>query len=153
MVKKSDGLAGRLTDGELATSILESANQIWLAGIGAFAVAQTEGGKTFDSFVKEGEKVQERTKKVAGEKLSEVREKAIGAWDQIEDVFEGRVARALRGLSVPHKRDVDVLTKRVAELTAAVQELSGKTARSKPMAQAAPPKPKTTKARPVAAHP
>jgi poly(hydroxyalkanoate) granule-associated protein len=153
MVKKSDGLASRLTDGELATSILESANQIWLAGIGAFAVAQTEGGKTFDIFVKEGEKVQERTKKVAGEKLSEVREKAIGAWDQIEDVFEGRVARALRGLSVPHKRDVDALTKRVAELTAAVQELSGKTARSKPMAQAVPPKPKTTKARSAPAHP
>jgi poly(hydroxyalkanoate) granule-associated protein len=153
MVKKSDGLAGRLTDGELATSILESANQIWLAGIGAFAVAQTEGGKTFDTFVKEGEKVQERTKKLAGEKLSEVREKAIETWDQIEDVFEGRVARALRGLSVPHKRDIDVLTKRVAELTAAVQELSSKTARSKPAAPAAAPKPKTTKAHPTAAHP
>ncbi len=154
MVKKSDGLAGRLTDGELADSILESANQIWLAGIGAFAVAQTEGGKTFDTFVKEGEKVQERTKKVAGEKLSEVRERAIETWDKLEDVFEGRVARALRGLSVPHKRDIDVLAKRVSDLTAAVQELSGKTARPKPTTHTAPPKPKAkiVKAPPVATH-
>jgi poly(hydroxyalkanoate) granule-associated protein len=80
MAKKSDGLTGRLTDGELATSILESANQIWLAGIGAFAVAQSEGGKTFDTFVKEGEKVQERAKKVAGQKLTEVKDMAIDTW-------------------------------------------------------------------------
>lgn len=153
MVRKSDGLASRLTDGELATSVLESANQIWLAGLGAFAVAQTEGGKAFETFVKEGEKVQERTKKVAGAKLSEVKEKAMGAWDQLEEVFEGRVARALRGLSVPHKRDVDALTKRVAELTAAVQELSGKTDGAKPAAHTASRKPKTaTKVSSAATH-
>ena len=52
MVKKSDSFAGRLTDNELANSILESANQIWLAGLGAFATAQEEGSKAFDTFVK-----------------------------------------------------------------------------------------------------
>ena len=152
MVKKSDNLAGRLTDGELATSILESANQIWLAGLGAFATAQEEGSKAFDSFVKEGERVQDRAKKAAGDKLDEVREKAVGAWDKLEDVFEGRVSRALRNLSVPHKRDVDSLTRRVAELTTAVEELSAKTPRVKPPVHVAAVKPKTARPRPAATH-
>jgi hypothetical protein len=77
-------------------------------------------------------------------------------------------------LSVPHKRDVDALAKRVAELITAVEELSGKkAARAKPPVRAAAakpktspvhaaaakpktnpkPKPKTVKARPVATHP
>jgi len=154
MVKKSDSFAGRLTDNELANSILESANQIWLAGLGAFATAQEEGSKAFDTFVKEGEHVQTRAKKAAGARLDEVREQVVDTWDKLEDVFEGRVSRALRSLSVPHKRDIDALTKRVAELTAAVEELSGKTAtRAKPPAHvAAAAKPKAAKASAAATH-
>jgi len=129
MVEKSDNFAKRLTDSELATSIVESANQIWLAGLGAFAMAHEEGGNAFDKFVKHGKDVQERARKSAEGKLDEAREKVAGTWDRLEEVFEGRVARALRGLSVPRKHDIDVLAKRVAELTEAVEALSGKPAR------------------------
>ncbi len=38
----------------LAGSVKESAQQIWLAGMGAFAKAQAEGGKVFEALVKEG---------------------------------------------------------------------------------------------------
>jgi poly(hydroxyalkanoate) granule-associated protein len=153
MVKKSGSFTDRLTDGELATSILESANQIWLAGLGAFAVAQEEGSKAFDTFVKEGEAVQKRAKKVAGEKLDEVKDKATDAWDKLEDVFEGRVAQALRSLSVPHKKDIDVLAKRVAALTEAVEELSAKTTtRAKPPVHVVAAKPRVAKTPPAATH-
>ena len=54
MVEKSGSIAKRLSDSELATSIVESANQIWLAGLGAFAMAHEEGGSAFDKFVKHG---------------------------------------------------------------------------------------------------
>ncbi len=47
---------------DLAVKIRESANQIWLAGLGAFSKAQQEGVNMFDALVAEGEKVQERTK-------------------------------------------------------------------------------------------
>ena len=36
-----------------AQVIKESAGQIWLAGLGAFAKAQEEGGKIFEALVKE----------------------------------------------------------------------------------------------------
>ena len=39
-------------------------------------------------------------------------------------MFEERVSRALSSLGVPTKKDIDKLTKRVAELTALVQKLT-----------------------------
>ena len=116
MPKKLKELASEATENQLTMRIRESANQIWLAGLGAFAKAQQEGAKVFESLVEEGEKVQERTKTVADERIAEMRAKATGTWDKLEQVFEDRVARALNSLSVPSRQDIDVLTKRVAEL-------------------------------------
>jgi len=130
MVRKLESLASRMTDRELAASVLESANKIWLAGLGAFAVAQEEGTKAFDLLVKQGEGIQERARKAAGSKIAEVGEQASDAWNKIEHVFEGRVAKALHSLSVPSKKDIDGLSKRVAELTAVVNKLAGKGDRS-----------------------
>jgi poly(hydroxyalkanoate) granule-associated protein len=123
MVKKLKALADA-NDTQLIATIRESANQIWLAGLGAFAKAQEEGGKVFETLVKEGEEVQERARKVADDKITEVKSKATESWDKLEQVFEDRVARALNSLSVPSKRDIDALSERVHELTAATKKLS-----------------------------
>ncbi len=123
MVKKLKALAAA-NDTQLVATIRESANQIWLAGLGAFAKAQEEGGKMFDALVKEGEEVQDRARKVADDKFTEVKSKATEGWDKLEQVFEDRVARALHSLSVPSKRDIDALSERVHELTAATKKLS-----------------------------
>lgn len=109
---------------QLAATVKESAQQIWLAGLGAFAKAQEEGGKVFEALVKEGESMHKKTKQVADEKISSVTGRAVDTWDRLEQVFEDRVARALSSLGVPTKKEIDKLSKRVAELTAAVQALS-----------------------------
>ena len=124
MPKKLKELATEATENQLAVKIRESANQIWLAGLGAFSKAQQEGVKMFEGLVAEGEKVQERTKTAADERLAEVKEKATGAWDKFEKVFEDRVARALHALNVPTHKDVDVLSKRIHELTVITKKLS-----------------------------
>ena len=126
MTKKLTELATETaeTQAQLAAKIRESANQIWLAGLGAFSKAQQEGVKMFEALVAEGQVVQERTKSAADERIAEVREKATGAWDKLEQVFEERVARALHSLSVPSRKDIDVLSKRVAELTEIAKKLS-----------------------------
>ena len=113
------------TENQLAVRVRESATQIWLAGLGAFSKAQHEGAKMFEALVAEGEKVQERTKVAADERLAEVRAKASGTWDKLEQVFEDRVARALNRLNVPSRKDIDVLSQRVAELTEIAKKLSG----------------------------
>ena len=123
MAKKLKEIA-ESSDSQLATKIKDSANQIWLAGLGAFAKAQAEGGKVFDALVQEGEAKQNRARKTAEDTLSDVKSKATGTWDKLEQVFEDRVARALHSLSVPTRKDVDTLAKRVAELTKVAEKLS-----------------------------
>jgi len=124
MPKKLKELATEATENQLAVKIRESANQIWLAGLGAFSKAQQEGVKMFEGLVAEGEKVQERTKTEADERLAEGKEKVTGAWNKLEKVFEDRVGRALHAFNVPTHKDVDVLSKRVHELTVITKKLS-----------------------------
>jgi len=131
-------------DSQLSATIRESAQQIWLAGLGAFAKAQREGNKVFDALVRQGESIQQKTRKVAEDKVTEMAAKATGTWDKLEQVFENRVARSLHSLGVPTRNDVAALAKRVAELKAAVDKLNGgaatkpKRAAAKPVRRAAP---------------
>ncbi len=118
-----------VSDNQLATTIRDSTQQIWLAGLGAFAKAQQEGGKVFDALVKEGESLQQKTKQLADERVAAMAGRAADTWDRLEQVFEDRVARALGSLGVPSKKEIDKLSKRVAELTAAVQALAEPAAR------------------------
>ena len=127
MQKRLKELAAETTESqlaELAVKIRDSANQIWLAGLGAFSKAQEEGVNLFEALVAEGEKVQERTKVAADERLTEVKEKVTRTWDKLDKVFEDRVGRALHALNVPTHKDIDVLSKRVHELTVITKKLS-----------------------------
>ena len=132
--KKASSPAG-MFDSALASAVKDSAQQIWLAGMGAFAKAQAEGGKVFDALVKEGVSLQRKTQAVAEEKLgdvtgkmssmaSEVTSKAGASWDKLENIFEERTAKALGKLGVPTAKDVAELSRRVEELSAAVARLS-----------------------------
>ncbi len=127
MQKRLKELAAETTESqlaELAVKIRDSANQIWLAGLGAFSKAQEEGVNMFEALVAEGEKVQERTKVAADERLTEVKEKVTRTWDKLDKVFEDRVGCALHALNVPTRKDIDVLSKRVHELTVMTKKLS-----------------------------
>lgn len=143
MAKKLKSLAA---DTNLSETIRDSAQQIWLAGLGAFAKAQAEGNKVFDALVREGESIQSKTRKVAEDKVTEMAAKATGTWDKLEQVFENRVAKALGSLGVPTKSDIEALTKRVAQLTAEVEKLNGPstkvTVSAKPAAARRPASPK-----------
>ncbi len=138
MVKKLKALA-KDEDKQLASAVRTSAHQIWQAGLGAFAKAQEEGGRVFSKLVKEGTDLQNRTKKMAGDKVSDVTgtvtkvaegvgKQASGSWDKLEQVFEDRVARALGSIGVPTQKDIHALTRRVEQLSKVVADLAGKKA-------------------------
>ena len=50
----------------LSKNLSESAQQVWLAGVGAFGRAQAEGSKLFETLVKEGLSLEQTTRKLAG---------------------------------------------------------------------------------------
>lgn len=125
----------------LSRSLSESAQQIWLAGVGAFGRAQAEGTKLFEGLVKEGVNLEQHARKFAGgqaevvrdvveSKVGQARERAVDTWDRLEKVFEERVHKALVKLDVPGRADVASLSRRVDGLTAELRRAEGKSAKS-----------------------
>ena len=147
MVKKLRAMADKkntagkgMFDSALAGSVKESAQQIWLAGMGAFAKAQAEGKQVFDALVKEGAALQKRTQNVAEEKFGDVTTKMTSMaddvtakagkqWDKLESIFEERTAKAMKKLGVPSSRDVQALMDRIDALSAQVAGRSRPTAK------------------------
>ena len=161
--KRGDKHDDMRDDSELAGAVRLSAAQIWQAGLGAFAKAQEEGGRVFSKLVQEGTELQQRTRAMAADKADKVSEvgdgvhkvaeglgkQAAGSWDKLEQVFEDRVARALATIGVPTQKELDALSVRVAQLSQAVAELSGKKApapKTPPVKSAAPRKSAVKKA-------
>ena len=125
-----------LLGNQFTHNVRDFARQIWLAGLGAFARAQDEGGRFFETLVQEGQAVDAQMKKTAGEKIepgeveivkgkvAEIRERATGAWNKLEEVFQARVARALRRLGVPSRDDIQQLFQQIDLLSQNIQELT-----------------------------
>ena len=126
-------------------SIVESAQHIWLAGLGAFAKAQDEGTRLFEALVREGVALEQKTRKLTTGKAEEargaveaavgqVRERSQETWDKLEKVFETRVSRALNRLGVPGSTELKGLTSRVEELAREVSKLNARSS-TKPAAK------------------
>jgi poly(hydroxyalkanoate) granule-associated protein len=138
----------------LGQSVLDSAQKIWLAGLGAFSRARSEGDGVFNTLVEQGKGLRERARGAADEAMKTVRtqadatfNQAQGQWDKLEQVFEERVSRSLNRLGVMTRQELDDLSRQVRELNANVEAMmrsqSGKAARS---AKAAPKRKRAAKA-------
>lgn len=114
----------------------ESAQQIWLAGVGAFGRAQSQGSRLFDTLVKEGSRVEQR----AGSRASKVRdaigggvqgakERATDAFERADQSIRTRVKGALQSLEVPTRRELGALIDRVDSLNSQLRQHNGKTAK------------------------
>ena len=104
---------------DMSQRMKDSAQHIWLAGLGAFAKAQEEGSKVFENLVKEGSHLQQTTQQ-AQAKMTEAAEKvgqmASGQMDKLETIFEERVAKALKSMGLPSAEEVAALQARVEQL-------------------------------------
>ncbi len=128
--EKVAAMASNLAEQPSAKQVMDSAQQIWLAGLGAFAKAKNEGGKVFDTLVKQGEQIEKHTRTVAEATIETAREQASktiglasGKFDKLEQVFEDRVHKSLNRLGVLTSKDVEALSGQVAELSEAVRAL------------------------------
>ena len=153
-----------------AAPVVDSAREIWLAGLGAFSYAQNESGKIieqgnklFEKLVAEGVKLEKKGRNVAESavggfkeemesKVGAVRKQAADNWDKLETIFENRVARVLGQLGVPTAEDVKKLSERVQTLASKVTAM---TQSEKPAkgAAAKPAAPKPVAKKPAAAKP
>jgi len=118
---------------QMSEHMKNSAQQIWQAGLGAFAKAQEEGSKVFEALVKDGSQFQETTLQAqakmaeaaakASAMASDMGQRASGQFDRLEGIFEERVAKALHSMGLPNAQDMADLQARVAALEAEVKAL------------------------------
>ena len=119
---------------ELPKELKDSVNKVWLAGLGALAMAEEEGSKLFKSLVKKGEEYEVKGKAEIGKEFGklkeivvEVRGKAGKALEEVSgkvgDKLDDQVSAALARLGVPSKDEIATLTARVEELTTLVEKL------------------------------
>ena len=117
----------------MSEQMKNSAQQIWQAGLGAFAKAQEEGSKVFETLVKDGSKFQETTLQAqakmaeaaakASAMAGDMGQRASGQFDRLEGIFEERVAKALHSMGLPNAQDMADLQARVDTLEAEVKAL------------------------------
>ena len=126
--------AEKKTGPQFSSAVKDSAQQIWLAGLGAFSRAQEEGSKVFEALVKEGVFIQRKTHANAEEKIAEaasrltglasdIQAKAGNRWDKLENIFEERVAKALSKLGVPSMTEMNALTARIDQLEKSLRQM------------------------------
>jgi poly(hydroxyalkanoate) granule-associated protein len=125
----------------------ESANEIWLAGLGAFNFVGEEGSRLFQELVEKGREFEDEHE---GGRLSRFTERAMGlkedarnALNKVTSPIEDGLSATMQRLGMPTRTEIVKLTHRVEELTRIVQQAKKVKAESpaKPKA-AARPKPK-----------
>ncbi len=140
---------------QFAEQLRTSAQQVWLAGVGAFARAQEEGGKLFDALVREGSALQgkpaeagDRIAQAASRMADMASEFSAKAGDRLEGMFDKRVAKAVGNLGLAATEDVERLAARVEELERTVARLAARPAAPRRRAARTESKPAAPRARP-----
>lgn len=126
---------------DVQNEVVQSAQKIWLAGIGALATAEEEGSKLFNSLVKKGEGYEAQGKRRVGDVRARVEQivgQAEGSIEKMGDAFDEKVAETINRLGVPSRNEIAQLTKSVEELTVKVDSL--KATPKQPQAKANPKK-------------
>ena len=137
--KKGKGKRAAAPSRGALANVIDTGQQIWLAGLGAVARAQREGPKLFEALVMEGSEFQDQQRENVQERTTEawqqlratldtrtagVRGKATETMDNLEGILQTRVLKALQQLGVPTSQEIDALARKVKELNRSVQALT-----------------------------
>ena len=120
-----------------AFASIDSAQRVWLAGLGAISKARAEGGKVAEvladqaqALVVEGRKIEARVKAAAVERAREARAVAkaraaatLVSLGKLEGAFQAGVGKTLNTFGIPSSAQMRELTARMAELQASLSQL------------------------------
>lgn len=101
----------------------EQAHNIWLAGLGAWAQAQAEGSKMFETLVRDGLNLQRQTQASLAQATEQFTAMTAKASKGLNGVFEQRVAQSMARMGIPGTEEWSHMLTRMAELEARVQQL------------------------------
>jgi len=111
---------------DVRSDLKESAHRIWLAGLGALAMAGEEGKALFETLVERGTAFEGRSARhveKVKDKVADVKANLTQTWEQVQAGLDERVAKTLDRLGVPSRGEIANLTKRVEDLTRTIEKL------------------------------
>lgn len=120
----------------LSQSAVNTMQEVWLAGLGALAIAQREGRRQFESLVKQGLDIENQLRKLATPQFEraaqsmmaaaeEMSGRAQSTWKEMQKLMAGQVERVMSaGLGAVGTPDVRALMKRVEETMSNVQSIA-----------------------------
>lgn len=71
--------------------------------------------------------VVEKHVRTVEDRVDDVREKATGTWDRLENMFDERVSGALRRLGIHRRDEIEAMERRIQALEAELQRLREQT--------------------------
>jgi poly(hydroxyalkanoate) granule-associated protein len=128
--------AAARTLGQVPADVVDAAQRVWVAGLGALMMAQKEGGKLFAALVEQGLALEKAgltpsaaVRGAAGNAAgaaADVVKMAEDTWEKLQRAFDAQVTAALHRLGVPTRDEMVKLTKKVERLTAAIEALKSR---------------------------
>ncbi len=111
---------------EFQKEVKDSAQKIFMAGLGALTMVGEEGSKLFNKLVERGESYESDKDSAMGkakQTMDDAKAKAEDVWSRFEGAFNDKVAAALQKLGVPTRDEINSLTQRVDALVEAIEKL------------------------------
>jgi poly(hydroxyalkanoate) granule-associated protein len=123
------------TGAKAAQGAATAMQEVWLAGLGALAVAQREGRTQFENLVQQGVEVEARLRKLAESQIEQttktmmaaaqdMTDKAQTAWHDMQKLFTGQMDKVMGGLGALGTPDYRAFVKRVEDTMANVQSIA-----------------------------
>jgi poly(hydroxyalkanoate) granule-associated protein len=121
---------------DIQQEVMDSAHQVWLAGLGALSKAQDRGGEFFRQLVERGKELEGRGRDKVEEVVDQAKERLAGRGEGVGEALDERISAVLHRVGVPTRDEIQQLTKRVEELNKKVSGLRGaEPAAAKPAAK------------------
>lgn len=103
-------------------ALRESAERIWLAGLGALALTEEQGTKFFKNLVKKGEAFDRETRTRLDKQVSLVRQAPTTAMRRLEGSVEQTMTGMLHRFGIPTRKEIHSLTRRVETLADSLEK-------------------------------
>ena len=111
-------------DKDLFDQLKDFAEKLRLAGLGAVLTVQREGGRLLESLIEEGKQLEASFSPSAAAPPPRRKHLTPQQLEQLEDLFQERVARVVRRLQVPTLQEVQELRQRMDLLARTIRALS-----------------------------
>lgn len=106
--------------GQVQDGVLGTAHNVWLAGLGAVALAEEEGRGLFDQLVDRGKGLESRGRREvdrARDEVGRARQRVTRRVDELGEGLDRRIAEVMQRMGIPTREEIGALTRRIEDLT------------------------------------